>query len=179
MRTTMLIAAVTLAWWPSAAYSQEAMPAQAPAAAPAQAAAPAANPADDATKFVTGIIDKFNGGDVNAWIAAQADNALIVDEFAPHSWSGAGSAKQWVEDYGKFAQANGVTEGRIDYGKPLQATSDGSTAYVVLPTKFRFMQKGTKMAEPSNMTFVVKHADDGWKITGWTYSVTAAAAPEQ
>ena len=145
----------------------------------APALAQAATPADDATKFVTSIIDKFNAGDAKAWVSAQADDTMVVDEFAPHAWSGAGSAQHWLEDYVKDAQANGVSGGRVDYGKPLQVSSDGSTAYVVLPTTYRFVQKGTKMAEPSNMTFVMKHGADGWKITSWTYSATAAAAPQK
>jgi hypothetical protein len=55
------------------------------------------DPANEATKFVTTIIDKFNAGDVKAWVAAQEDNTLIVDEFGPHVWSGAGSAQRWLD----------------------------------------------------------------------------------
>jgi ketosteroid isomerase-like protein len=172
MRKSVLIAA-SLACWPAAAWAQQSTPAATPMAPPA------ATPADDATKFVTGIIDKFNSGDAKAWVSAQADDTMIVDEFAPHTWTGAGSAKRWLDDYGKFSQTNGVTGGRVDYGKPLEATSDGSTAYVVLPTTYRFVAKGAKMAEPSNMTFVMKRGADGWKITSWTYSATGAAAPEK
>ena len=172
MRTSIMLAA-TLMCWPIAVSAQESAP------APAATAAPAATPADDATKFVTGIIDKFNGGDVKAWLSAQDDNALIVDEFPPHTWSGAGSPKKWLDAYAKDAETNGITGGRVDYGQPLQARSDGSNAYVVLPTTYRFMQKGQKMAEPSSMTFVMKRDGDAWKITSWTYSATAAAAPEK
>src|SRR6476646_3637428 len=136
-------------------------------------------PADEATKFVTTIIDKFNAGDAKAWLSAQQDDTLIVDEFAPHNWSGAGSPQRWLDAYAKDSQANGVSGGRIDYGKPLQATSDGATAYVVLPTTYRFVQKGTKMAEPGSMTFVMKHAGKDWKIASWTYSAGGAAAPEK
>jgi ketosteroid isomerase-like protein len=145
----------------------------------APALAQAASPADDATKFVTTILDKFNGGDAKAWISAQANDTMIVDEFGPHAWSGAGSAQHWLDDYMKDSHTNGITGGRVDYGKPLQATSDGKTAYIVLPTTYRFVQKGTKMAEPSNMTFVVNREGNGWKIASWTYSATAAAAPEK
>ena len=173
MRKSILIVAA-LACSPVAVSAQEAMP-----AAPAPAAAPAASPADDATKFITGIIDKFNSGDAKAWVSSQAADTMIVDEFGPHTWSGAGSAQRWLDDYMKDSQANGVTGGRVDYGKPLQATSDGTTAYIVMPTTYRFVAKGTKMAEPSNMTFVMKHGADGWKITSWTYSATGAAVPEK
>lgn len=146
---------------------------------PAAAFAQAANPADDATRFVTTIMDKFNAGDVNAWLSAQADDTSIVDEFAPHSWSGPGSPKRWLDAYGKDSQANGVTSPRVDYGKPLQAVSDGKSAYVVLPTTYRFTRKGIRMAEPSSMTFVMSHDAGTWKITSWTFSATAAAAPDK
>jgi SnoaL-like domain len=145
-------------------------------AAPAQTQ-PAANPADDATKFVTTIMDKFNGGDIKAWLAAQANDASIVDEFGPHTWTGRGSPQRWLDAYTKDSQTNGITGARVDYGKPLQATSDGTTAYIVLPTTYRFMQKGMKMAEPGSMTFVVRRDGKDWKITSWTYS--AAGAPGQ
>lgn len=135
--------------------------------------------ANDATRFVTTIIDKFNGGDVKSWLSAQEDNALIVDEFAPHAWSGAGSPQRWLDAYAADSKTNGVSQGRVDYGKPLQATSDGKTAYIVLPTTYRFVQKGIRMAEPSSMTFVVNRSGDSWKIAGWTYSAAAPAAPDK
>jgi hypothetical protein len=135
------------------------------------------DPANEATKFVTTIIDKFNAGDVKAWVAGQEDNTLIVDEFGPHVWSGAGSAQRWLDAYAKDAQENKTTGSRVDYGKPLQATSDGKTAYIVLPTTYSFVEKGTKMSEPSSMTFVVNRDGSGWKIASWTYSAAGAAAP--
>jgi len=143
------------------------------------AAPPPATPADDATAFITASIDKFNNGDIKAWLAAQEDSTMIVDEFGPHAWNGAGSPQRWLNDYAKDSQANGITGGRVDYGKPLQATSDGKTAYVVLPTTYRFVQKGAKMAETGSMTFVMRHDGKNWKITSWTYSAGAAPAPEK
>ena len=139
----------------------------------------AANAAEDATKFVTTIIDKFNAGDTKSWIAAQEDNTMIVDEFGALAWSGPGSPQRWLEDYSKDAAANGVSGGRVDYGKPLQATSDGTTAYIVLPTTYRFVAKGTKMAEPGTLTFVARHEGSGWKIASWTWSTQKPAAPDK
>ncbi len=138
----------------------------------------AAGPAEDATVFVTTTMDKFNGGDVKAFVAAHTDDAMIVDEFGRHMWSGKGSAKQWLDDYATDAKAKGVTGGRVDYGKPMQANSDGKTAYIVLPTTYRFMQNGKKMAADGSMTFVAKKAGEGWKIASWTYS-GATWAPEK
>ena len=81
MRTFVLLAAAGLCSW-SVPLSAD----------PAPAATAAANPADDATKFLTMIIDKFNGGDVKGWVAAQEDNTMIVDEFVHQRRTGAAHA---------------------------------------------------------------------------------------
>jgi ketosteroid isomerase-like protein len=143
------------------------------------AAVPAvAGPAEDATAFINGVMDKFNNGDAKSFVSAHEDNAVIVDEFAPHVWVGAGAAQRWLDDYAKDSKANGVSGGRVDYGKAIQANSDGSTSYVVLPTTYHFTKQGKKMIAPGSMTFVVKRAGEGWKIASWTYS-GATAAPEK
>ncbi|HET9810276.1 MAG TPA: nuclear transport factor 2 family protein [Sphingomicrobium sp.] len=136
-----------------------------------------AGPAEDATAAVTIMLDKFNAGDVEAFYAAHQDGALIVDEFAPYLWGGSGSARHWVGDYMKDAEGKGVSGGRIDYGKPVQAISNGRAAYVVLPTTYRFVRNGTKMEGKGSMTFVMTRVGDVWKIASWTYS-GATAQPE-
>lgn len=138
----------------------------------------AAGPADDATTFITNIMDKFNGGDAKAFVAAHQDDALIIDEFGRYIWTGKGSAQQWLNDYAADSKAKGVTGGRVDYGRPIQANSDGTKAYIVLPTTYRFMQNGKKMAAGGSMTYVVKKTGEDWKIASWTYS-GAAPAPEK
>ena len=134
-----------------------------------------AGPADDATAFVTSIIDKFNGGDVNAFLTAHVDSPAIVDEFGPHVWTGAGAAKHWLDDYAAMTKVKGVSGGRVDYGKPLRAESDGKTAYIILPTTYRYTQNGTKLSETGSMTFVVNNDGKSWKIVSWTFS---GAPPE-
>lgn len=137
----------------------------------ATAAFPAkAGPAEDATAAITKAIDVFNGGDASAWAAAHQDGAVIVDEFAPYVWGGPGSAQQWLDSYAKYADANGITGGHLDYGKPLQAVSNGNSAYVVLPTAFTFMQGGKKWAGKSSMTFVMHMVGKEWKIASWAYA---------
>jgi ketosteroid isomerase-like protein len=137
----------------------------------AMTATPAlAGPAEDATAAITSTLDKFNSGDIDAFFAAHQDGALIVDEFAPYVWGGPKSAERWAGDYMKDAGSRGVTGGRIVYGKPLQAASDGTSAYVVLPTTYRFEQGGKAMAGKGSMTFVMHKSGTTWKIASWTYS---------
>lgn len=142
------------------------------AAAPVQA-----GPAEDASVTVANVLDKFNAGDISAFVAAHRDGALIVDEFAPYLWGGSGSATRWLEDYGRDAADRGISGGRVDHGKPVQAASDGRSAYIVIPATYRFDQKGVKMAGSGSMTFVLFKTGDEWKIASWIYS-GSTPAPE-
>ena len=137
-----------------------------------------AAPVDDAVATIATTLDKFNGGDADAFVNAHQDGALIVDEFAPYVWGGSGSVQKWLGDYGKDAGARGISGGRIDYGKPIQANATSGAAYVVMPTTYRFTQGGKKMAGAGSMTFVMARRGGEWKISSWTYS-GATPTPER
>jgi hypothetical protein len=143
------------------------------------AATPAmAGPAEHAAEAATAWLDKFNAGDIGAFLNGHEAGATIVDEFAPYLWTGSGSAKRWLDAYGKDSEARGITEGHMDYGKPLQANSDGAGAYIVLPTSYSFMQNGKKWVGNGSMTFVMHKIGVEWKIASWTYSGTAPTADD-
>lgn len=142
------------------------------AATPANAA-----PTEDAAAFLTTLLDPSNPGGMNAFLAACQDGAFIVDEFAPYVWSGSGSPQRWAADYAKHMKATGVSDPRVDYGKPIQANATGASHYIVLPTTYRFVQNGRKMVALGNMAFVVNRVGADWKIASWSYA-GATAAPE-
>jgi ketosteroid isomerase-like protein len=133
--------------------------------APAHAA-----PVDDAIATVTSVLDKFNAGDIAAFASAHRDGAIIIDEFAPYAWGGSGSVTSWLDGYAKDAAARNISDGHMAYGKPIQANSDGMSAYIVLPTTYTFKMNGKPMAGPGSMTFVMAREATGWKINSWTYS---------
>jgi len=141
-----------------------------PVAAMAAAMPAAAAPVDDAVSTITITLDKVNARDADAFVKAHHDGALIVDEFAPFIWGGNGSVQKWLGDYAKDAGAKGISGGRIDYGKPIQANADAGAAYVVLPTTYRFQQGGKKMAGAGSMAFVMARRGGEWKISSWTYA---------
>ncbi|GAA4005593.1 nuclear transport factor 2 family protein [Sphingomonas humi] len=141
-------------------------------AVPASAA-----PADDAVRAVTTVLDKFNGGDIQAFIEAHAAGAVIVDEFAPFQWGGEGSVQRWLGDYAKDAEARKIKDGRMLYGKPLQASASDSSAYIVLPTVYCLTQAGEPRGGEGTMTFVMSRAAGAdWKIASWTYSAPLPSA---
>ena len=141
----------------------------------ASAAPVQATPAGDALSAVTTWIDKFNAGDMTAFFAGHAESPTIIDEFAPYEWAGSKAADSWAQDFEADAKAHGITEPRMDYAAPIRAESDGKSAYIILPTVYRFKQSGRSMSAAGTMTFVMVHQGPAWKIASWTYSAPAPA----
>lgn len=135
--------------------------------------APTAIPAsaDDVSAPIRQFIDGFNNGNVQAAFAAYATGAItIVDEFAPHIWSGPDAAHQWADAYDKHTQATGVTDGKVTYGQPTRAEVERDVAYVVMPTVYLYKEHGKPLREEGQMTVVLNRETGGWKIRAWTWT---------
>ena len=60
------------------------------------------------------FIDAFNAGDLKTAYATFAPGDItIVDEFAPHRWTGPRAPQLWAADYDKHAKATSVTDGKV------------------------------------------------------------------
>ncbi len=126
---------------------------------------------DDVSAPVRQFIDGFNTGNVESAFAAYATGAItIVDEFAPHIWTGPDAARQWAAAYDKHAQATGVTDGRVTYGQPSRTEVDQDVAYVILPTVYFYKEHGKPLQEEGQMTVVLNRQAAGWRIRSWTWS---------
>ena len=105
------------------------------------------------------VYASYAAGDIN-----------IVDEFAPHRWSGPNAAHAWAADYDKHAAATGVSEGLVTYAAPTRTESEGALAYAVVPTVYHYKEHGKAVAEEGQMTFVLHKETGAWKIRAWTWS---------
>lgn len=133
-------------------------------------AAHAATPAE-LTKPIRQFIDGFNSGDLTSAYASYAPGTIsIVDEFAPHRWTGPHAAYDWAADYDRHAKATGVTDGKVTYGEPTRIETEGSVAYVIVPTVYLYKQHGKPMREEGQVTAVLHLEANGWKMRGWTWS---------
>jgi hypothetical protein len=133
-------------------------------------AAFAASPGEVTTP-IHQFIDGFNNGDTKSAYAAYATgDILIIDEFAPHRWVGPHAAQDWAADYDKHAQATGVSDGSVKYGAPTRTEIEGDVAYVIVPTRYSYKERGKAMTEEGEMTFVLHTEAGGWKISAWTWS---------
>jgi ketosteroid isomerase-like protein len=132
-------------------------------------AAPAA--ADDKTDVMAPVhqfIDGFNKGDVKSAVAACADQAAIIDEFPPYTWSGCSA---WAAAFDADAKKNGITPGAVTLGKPRHVDVTGDHAYVVVPSEYDYTQKGKQVKEAgSSLTVALQKGASGWRITAWTWA---------
>jgi ketosteroid isomerase-like protein len=125
----------------------------------------------DVTTTIKQFIDAFNAGDEKAVSASYASgDIVIVDEFAPHIWTGPHAPQDWASDYDKHAQATGVSDGAVKYGAPTRAEVEGNAAYVVIPTVYNYKEHGKAITEEGQMTFVLRTEKDAWKIVSWTWT---------
>jgi hypothetical protein len=130
-------------------------------------AAPASEPAQPLRTF----LDSFNKGDAKAADATYAKGSIaIVDEFAPHAWSGPNAPHAWAAEYDRHAKATGVTDGRVTYGAPTRVEMAGDLAYVVMPTLYLYKERGRPTAEEGSITGVIHREGGAWKIRAWTWS---------
>jgi ketosteroid isomerase-like protein len=141
------------------------------------AATAMASPAE-VLKPIHQFIDGFNKGDTASGFAAYATagDIVIIDEFAPHIWSGRDAAHQWAADYDNHSKATGITESIVKYGAPLVTNVETDVAYVVIPTTYVYKEKGTPITEQGKMAFVLRKESSGWKIAAWTWTGTKPQA---
>ena len=127
--------------------------------------------AADVTIPIHQFIDGFNTGDVKSAYAAYASgDIVIVDEFAPHIWSGPHAPQDWAADYDKHTQATGVSDGLVKYGAPTRTEVEGRVAYVIIPTVYNYKEHARAVTEEGQMTFVLRVEKDSWKIAAWTWT---------
>ena len=130
-----------------------------------------AAPADDVAAPVRQFIDSFNKGDIDASLATYAQGEItIIDEFAPHRWTGPHAAQDWAAAYDKHAQATGVSDGVVKYATPTRIEVEGDRAYVILPTEYLYLEHGQPMDEKGQITAVLHKENGVWKIRAWTWS---------
>lgn len=122
------------------------------------------------------FIDSFNKADMTAAAATHTADAVIIDEPAPHLWSGPGAFNAWGVALGKDSAARGRSGESVAIGAATREEVAGDSAYVIVPATYAFKEKGVSMREVAQMTFVLKREAGDWKIAGWAWTGPRASA---
>jgi hypothetical protein len=119
------------------------------------------------------FLEAFNAGDnAKASALSSSSGVVIVDEFAPHLWTGKSSFATWIADYDKDAKAKGITDPLVTMDAPLVNTIDGDVAYLVCPMTYIYKLKNVPMREPARMAMVLHKEGAVWRFVSWTWAGT-------
>jgi ketosteroid isomerase-like protein len=125
----------------------------------------------DVLAVIHQYVDGFNTGDAKSGMAACADQTLIIDDFPPHVWDGAGACAKWANDFDALAKKTQFTDGVLTLGKARHLDVTGDRAYVVLPASLTYKLEGKPMQTTGSLwTFALQKTAAGWRITAWAWA---------
>jgi hypothetical protein len=129
-------------------------------AVPALAAPSAADLMAAPRQFVASL----NENKIDAAAATLTSDVSLIDEFAPHAWTGPDAFHHWLADYAATSKAAHMTIAKVKLGDPIVAEAQGDVAYVVAPASETYKQDGKRMAESARMVFALRQEGGAWKI---------------
>ena len=137
----------------------------------ASSQAPAAPPSGPVAA-VRNFMAATGAGNPKAVAALCASDAVVVDEFAPHMWTGGGACARWYEAFGGWMKAQHVDQENVELGKVLVDQTTGDAAYVVANAVETNTIDGKPMIESARMAFALRNESGAWKLTAVTWAGT-------
>jgi hypothetical protein len=116
--------------------------------------------------------DALVGHDAATWESSFTANPAIVDDIAPHFWSGKGAAAKYMKSFDEFVAQGKYSDFKCQYGDSTSFIQSGKNVYVVLPIKVSFKDGNNKaMNDDGPVTFVaVKSAEGKWLMKSMTFT---------
>jgi ketosteroid isomerase-like protein len=124
----------------------------------------------DAMAVVHKWVDAFNKGDAKTGASYCADDAVIIDDIAPHIWQGSAACASWYKAYEGFAAKTQMTAASVVLGKARHLDVDSGYAYLVAPTTLSYTKDGKPVTDKAIVTMSLKKGGSGWQITGWAWA---------
>ena len=131
-------------------------------------AAPPSGPVATVRSFIA----ITGSGDVKSVAAFCTPDAVVVDEFAPHMWTGAGACARWYAAFGGWMKAQHIDQENVELGKVLLDQTTGDAAYVVANAVETNTIDGKPMIESARMAFALRNESGNWKLTAVTWAGT-------
>ena len=112
------------------------------------------------------------GHDAATWESSFTANSAIVDDFAPHFWSGKGAAAKYMKSWDEFVAQKKYSNFKCQFGDSTSFIQTGKNVYVVLPMTLSYKDGNNKaMNDDGPTTFVaVKSAEGKWLMKSMTFT---------
>lgn len=125
----------------------------------------AGRPMDIVNKSIIAI----NKRDMKGFAALCTQDAIAIDNFTPHIWRDNGCAG-WASGYVAVMRSDGDIGGIFTLGTPKRDDVSRDRAYIVVPAKFTYSEKGKPGRVLGLLTYVMKRTTAGWQIAAWVFS---------
>ncbi len=102
--------------------------------------------------------------------AFAARDVVIVENFAPFIFRGAGAIRRWALAFVEHARSLGELQAK--WGPPQDFGRAGDFAYFTLPTTWTGLDAGCPFIETGAWVFVVRRSGGTWRILSYTWGVT-------
>lgn len=130
-----------------------------------------ASDSSDAVATVRNAIVAFNHGDLKGFAALCGSPASIIDDFPPHTWSGANACNDWAIALAAANKSSDISNETVVLGTPWHTTVTGNRAYVVIPATLHYNMKGKPVKESGSVfTVVLTRTDKGWLMSAWSWA---------
>jgi hypothetical protein len=101
-----------------------------------------------------------------------ADGLVIVENFAPYLFRGAGAAARWNAGFRRHVAEGSLRELTTELGTPQDFERTGRRVYFALPTTWRGIDRGQRFEESGAWVFVLDETAAGWRIVSYAWGVT-------
>jgi len=99
-----------------------------------------------------------------------ADDAVFIDSFAPHIWSGPGAFDAWLSALWAFCVREDIVIASTALRDPTRCTVTDEHAYIVVPAIMASARHGDLISQPGVITATLALRETGWRITGMCWS---------
>ena len=119
---------------------------------------------------VSQLIAAINRMDEPAAAKAFSAAPMILDDVAPHRFSGAAAVHAWFASLNKTFAHDGLTDGHMEIGVPADVAIEADAAYLSVPATFTFKMHGKPMHAGGRFSFTFAKVGAGWKISGLAWA---------
>ncbi len=140
-------------------------------AAPASSPAAAKSPDASMMAPINAVANALNTGNGFGTTSGPfSDGAVVVDEFAPYMWKGAGAGVAWLNSFSAFAKQAKITEAHATLQQVKYFDLASNAAYIVVPAVFSGKLNGKPFRENGLWTFALTKRGSKWLIAAETWS---------
>lgn len=123
---------------------------------------------------INAAVDAVNSENPAATKGLYTTDAVVVDEFAPFSWSGTNAGAGWIGTLQTMSAQQHITDVRGVLHPAASFSIQGNSAYASFPTDVHFTLNGKPQVEHGTFAFTLRKEGDGWKIVTQTWGTLSS-----